>query len=473
MVFSTPLFLFYFLPIFLILYYVSNHKMQNLILLIFSVLFYTWGAPKFILIVLASLLIDYYVIKKMSSNVGKPRRVLLIASIILNTGFLLYFKYANFFLENVNQIFDVLNIPKVEWSKVLLPIGISFFTFQKMSYTIDVFRKNGNPLRSVFDYALYILMFPQLIAGPIVRFKEIEKQLYDRKENSGFDNRLVGFIRFMIGLSKKVLIANVLAEQVDAVFAVSPDFYSSTTAWIALLAYTFQIYFDFSGYSDMALGLGKMIGYEFPENFNFPYIAQSISEFWRRWHITLGNWMKDYIYIPLGGNRVKISRIYVNLIIVFTISGFWHGAAWTFIAWGAYHGLFLIADRLFLLKIYKKIGKTPSIVLTFFFAIMGWVLFRSESLHYAMNFYQKLFLFDFRIDEFYFESHFITVLILAAIFSFMGFWGKIENFQYQLYDKNLSPKPLLVSVSFAIILFILCGGSLMAGGFNPFIYFRF
>lgn len=473
MVFSTPLFLFYFLPIFLILYYVSNHKMQNLVLLIFSVLFYTWGAPKFILIVLASLLIDYYVIKKMSSSVGKPRRVLLIASIILNTGFLLYFKYANFFLENVNQVFDVLNIPKVEWTKVLLPIGISFFTFQKMSYTIDVFRKNGNPLRSVFDYALYILMFPQLIAGPIVRFKEIEKQLYDRKENSGFDNRLVGFIRFMIGLSKKVLIANVLAEQVDAVFAVSPDFYSSTTAWIALLAYTFQIYFDFSGYSDMALGLGKMIGYEFPENFNFPYIAQSISEFWRRWHITLGNWMKDYIYIPLGGNRVKISRIYLNLIIVFTISGFWHGAAWTFIAWGAYHGLFLIADRLFLLKIYKKMGKAPSVLLTFFFAIMGWVLFRSESLNYAMNFYQKLFLFDFRIDEFYFESHFTTVLILAAIFSFMGFFGKIENFQYKLYDKNLSLKPLLVSVSFAIILFILCGGSLMAGGFNPFIYFRF
>ncbi len=223
----------------------------------------------------------------------------------------------------------------------------------------------------------------------------------------------------------------------------------------------------------MALGLGKMIGYEFPENFNFPYISQSISEFWRRWHMTLGNWMKDYIYIPLGGNRVKISRMYLNLIIVFTVSGFWHGAAWTFVAWGAYHGIFLIADRVFLLKIYKKMGKIPSVILTFFFAIMGWVLFRSESLRYAWNFYKKLFAFDFRIDEFYFDSKFITLLVLAAIFSFMGVFKKVENLQYRLYNKNLAMRPMIISVLCGIVLYILCGGSLMAGGFNPFIYFRF
>jgi alginate O-acetyltransferase complex protein AlgI len=473
MVFSTPLFLFYFLPVFLVFYYFSNHKIQNVLLLVFSIFFYTWGAPKFILIVLSSLLIDFYIIKKMNNYEGKKRRWFLIASIILNTGFLLYFKYANFFVENVNNIMNWFGFEAVSWTKVLLPIGISFFTFQKMSYTIDVYRKNGNPLKTVFDYALYILMFPQLIAGPIVRYKEVESQLYDRSQNNGFDNRLVGFIRFTIGLSKKVLIANVLAEQADAIFAVSPDYFSTGTAWIGLLAYTFQIYFDFSGYSDMALGIGKMIGYEFPENFNFPYISQSISEFWRRWHITLGNWMKDYLYIPLGGNRVKISRIYLNLIIVFTISGFWHGAAWTFIAWGAYHGIFLIADRIFLLKILRKIGKIPATLITFFFAIMGWVLFRSESISYAFSFYRKLFSFDNRIDEFYFDSRFTFILSIAALFSLMGIIKKVELFQYDLYNKNIKLTPLVVSVIGAVVLYIVCGGSLMAGGFNPFIYFRF
>jgi alginate O-acetyltransferase complex protein AlgI len=473
MVFSTPLFLFYFLPVFLVLYYLSNHKIQNILLLIFSIFFYTWGAPKFILIVLGSLLIDFYIIKKMNTLEGKSRRWLLISSIILNTGFLLYFKYANFFIENVNDTLGWLGLKTIEWTKVMLPIGISFFTFQKMSYSIDVYRKNGNPLHSVFDYALYILMFPQLIAGPIVRYKEVEAQLYDRSQNNGFDNRLVGFVRFAIGLSKKVLIANVLAEQADAIFAVSPDYFSSGTAWMGLFAYTFQIYFDFSGYSDMALGMGKMIGYEFPENFNFPYISQSISEFWRRWHITLGNWMKDYLYIPLGGNRIKISRIYLNLFIVFTISGFWHGAAWTFVAWGVYHGIFLIADRIFLLKVFNKLGKIPSTFITFFLAIMGWVLFRSESLSYAFQFYRKLFTFDHRIDEFYFDTRFSTILIIAALFSFMGIFKKMENLQYKLYSKTIAIKPLIISVFCSIMLYILCGGSLMAGGFNPFIYFRF
>ena len=216
-----------------------------------------------------------------------------------------------------------------------------------------------------------------------------------------------------------------------------------------------------------------MIGYEFPENFNFPYISQSISEFWRRWHITLGNWMKDYVYIPLGGNRVKISRIYLNLFIVFTISGLWHGAAWTFMAWGVYHGIFLIVDRLFLLKVYQKMGKIPSVFITFFLVIMGWVLFRSESISYAFHFYKKLFIFDFRFDEFYFDSKFIVMLTLAAFFSFMGIVPKMEGLQYKLYNKNLPLKPLMVSVFLAITLYILCGGSLMAGGFNPFIYFRF
>lgn len=473
MVFSTPLFLFYFLPIFLVIYYLLPHKGQNIFLLIASILFYSWGAPEFILIVLLSIFIDFFIIKRMSNTVGVKRSRWLVASLVLNISFLLYFKYANFFVDNINHIASFFSLAPMSWKKVLLPIGISFFTFQKMSYSIDVYRGDGAPLKSIFNYALYILMFPPLIAGPIIRFKEIETQLFDRSAHDTFNDRTVGFVRFMIGLAKKVLIANILAEQVDAIFALTPDSFSSSTAWIGMIAYSFQIYFDFSGYSDMALGIGKMMGYEYPENFNFPYISQSISEFWRRWHITLGKWMKDYIYIPLGGNRVPVLRSYLNLVIVFLISGFWHGAAWTFVAWGIYHGIFLVADRLFFTRFLKKIGKLPATLLTLFVVMIGWVLFRSESISYAMQFYRKLFCWDNRIDEFHFDSHFIFIMVCAAIFSLMGYFKKIENFQYQLYNPNQKWQKLAVYAFFAVILFILSGGALLAGGFNPFIYFRF
>lgn len=473
MVFSAPIFLFYFLPIFLLIYYFLPQKYKNSFLLIASILFYAWGAPKFIPFILGSILIDFFIVRKLDKSPDAQRKPLLILSLLLNVGLLAWFKYANFFAENILSIFQWMNWHSFTWNNILLPIGISFFTFQKISYSVDVYRKKSQPFDSIANYALYILMFPQLIAGPIIRYNEIKDQIIDRSQNSGFDDLLIGFIRFMVGLAKKVLIANVLAEQVDAIFAVSPDYFSSGTAWIGMLAFTFQIYFDFSGYSDMALGLGKMMGFNFPENFNFPYISQSITEFWKRWHITLGKWMQDYLYIPLGGNRVPIKRMYLNLIIVFLISGLWHGAAWTFVFWGAYHGLFLILDKLFLLKFNQKIGRIPSIIITFFIAMFGWVIFRADSISYAIDYLQKLFLFDFRIDEFHFDARFITIFIMAFLFSFFGINKKMENLPLHIFNAKVNSRTLILLFSCSIVLYLLCGGALLSGGFNPFIYFRF
>ena len=377
MVFSSSFFLLFFLPIFLLVYNIVNKKYKNITILIFSILFYSWGAPKFVFVILGSTIIDFYIVKALyESTREKKRKLLLFSSIFINLGLLSYFKYSNFFVENVNLLLSSFGYENVGWTTVLLPIGISFYTFQTLTYSIDVYRKVHEPLKKVQDYLLYIMSFPQMIAGPIVRFNTIADQITSRTET--IDDKLIGFYRFCIGLAKKVLIANVMGEQADLIMndITELDF---STAWVGILAYTFQIYFDFSGYSDMAIGLGKMMGFKFPENFNSPYTASSISEFWRKWHITLGNFMKDYLYIPLGGNKVSSKfRLYFNLWIVFLLSGLWHGASWNFVLWGAYHGLFLILDRLFLLKFYEKIGRIFSVIITFIIVIIGWVIFRIE-----------------------------------------------------------------------------------------------
>ncbi|MBR4488942.1 MAG: MBOAT family protein [Bacteroidales bacterium] len=447
--------------------------MKNWILLLGSLFFYSWGEPFFVMAVVAAIVADYFIARKMAASEGRRRKGLLAVSLVLNVGLLLYFKYANFFVANLQALYSLVGAQPFSWVEVALPVGISFITFQKISYMVDVYRGTVEPQRKLQDLMLYILMFPQLIAGPIVRYKDIAGQLADRRADDTFDRRVVGFSRFMFGLGKKVLIANVLAEYVDAVFAASPGDFSSGTAWIAILAYTFQIYFDFSGYSDMALGLGLMLGFRFPENFNFPYISQSITEFWRRWHITLSSWIKDYLYIPMGGNRVAVPRMYFNLVFAFFISGFWHGAAWTFIVWGLYHGFFLILDRIGMKKVLDKIGKLPAVICTFLVAMVGWIFFRADNLTYAFAYLRRMFAFDGRWDEFYCDRRFLFVFFVAVVGSFWGIFKKGEQFQYKFFAEQPERKWLLVGFGMAVVLYVLCGGSLLAGGLNPFIYFRF
>lgn len=472
MVFSSSLFLLYFLPVFLLFYYFSDTRYRNYVALAASLFFYAWGAPDFIFIVIGSIVVDFYVVKIMHQAGGNRKRWLLAFSIVLNIGLLLYFKYANFFVENLNALIVSMGGKPADWAYVALPIGISFFSFQKMTYSVDVYRKVHSPLKKLSDFALYILMFPQLIAGPIVRFNEIADQLEDRRDNENMDNRLTGFFRFALGLGKKVLIANVLGEYADSVFAMEPSSITSATAWMGILAYAFQIYYDFAGYSDMAIGLGRMIGFDFPENFNNPYISQNISEFWRRWHITLGRWMRDYLYIPLGGNRVSARRMYFNLWLVFLISGFWHGAAWNFVVWGAFHGLFLIADRLFLLRFFNAIGKYPSIAITFVITLIGWVLFRSETMEYAVSFIGRMFGFIGGPSLYVSQK----VWIILSIGTFFGFWaafGRIEKWQHRLFEKIQSLSTIVIMTALSIILFIVSLAAITSSGFNPFIYFRF
>ena len=319
-------------------------------------------------------------------------------------------------------------------------------------------------------------MFPQLIAGPIVRFNEVADQIVDRQDQETIDNKLLGFYRFVIGLSKKVLIANVMGAVADDVFALQQNDLTTFNAWIGILAYTFQIYFDFAGYSDMAIGLGRMIGFKFPENFDNPYISQNITEFWRRWHMTLGRWMKDYLYIPLGGSKVDTKfRLYFNLWFVFLVSGLWHGAAWNFIAWGAFHGLFLILDKMFWIKTTKIIGKYPSIIITFFITLIGWVLFRSETLDQAIWYTKAMFNFN-KITEanLYLNKEFWTMLIIAVFFSFFTLSKiglKIQDFIFFKNEYKLSTYLLIGLIIF--VLLILSTASITSSGFNPFIYFRF
>ena len=473
MVFSSSLFLLYFLPVFLLVYYLLPRVLKNPFVLLASILFYAWGAPDLIFVVLAGIAVDFYLVGLIPKYSGKKKRLLAGLSIALNIGLLGWFKYANFFIDNLNALIPSLGYSTIQWTAVALPIGISFFTFQKITYTVDVYRNVHAPLKKVTDYAMYILMFPQLIAGPIVRYNEIAGQITDREHLERVEYRYSGFFRFVIGLAKKVLIANVLGEEVDRIFATQPALLDSGQAWIGIVAYAFQIYYDFAGYSDMAIGLGMMIGFRFPENFNNPYISQSITEFWRRWHITLGRFMRDYLYIPLGGNRVSTVRLYFNLWLVFAISGLWHGAAWNFVVWGLFHGLFLVLERLFLLKFYKGLGKYPSIILTFFITLIGWVLFRAETLGYAGGYLQAMFRFEFAYLPLSMDRKFFGILALGALFAFMAVARGVEPWQQRVLEPKFTVKALAWRMAFALLFFILCVGAITSSGFNPFIYFRF
>ena len=457
MVFSSITFLLYFLPVFLLVYRLGGMRWQNLILLVASVVFYAWGAFAFLPILLGSCVVNYYLVKAMAKVEGVRRKQAMVASVILNVGILVYFKYANFIVENIGM--------QEGWAEVALPIGISFFSFQSMSYTVDVYRRTVKPLEKLSEYLVYILSFPQMIAGPIVRFIDVEKELRQRTVLD--DDFLNGFYRFALGLSKKVLIANTLASiyPLDG----SLDF-SSPQALISILAYTFQIYFDFSGYSDMAIGLGMMMGFQFPENFKQPYRAISITDFWRRWHITLSSWMRDYLYIPLGGNRVKSNtRLYVNLVTVFAISGIWHGASWNFLLWGLYHGAFLILDRLFLKKALGSLPQAASRVITFAFVVIGWVFFAIEDFSAATDFLSLLFNSNIlNLDQ---TTSALTLLTSQQVFVLAA---SILLTSTALYDKLKLPQQRPIRMAaIGMVLFLLSTSYLAGSDFNPFIYFRF
>jgi len=471
MLFSSTFFLIYFLPVFFSIYFVLPQSLKNYYIVLTSILFYAWGAPQFVFILLGTVVFNFGLAHIIVRSEARKKRLLLIFSVLVNLGLLLFFKYANFFIDNVNALFLAMGMHPFSFMRIALPIGISFFTFHQLSFIIDVYRGVKPPMKKISDYALYILLFPQLIAGPIIRYNEIADQIQGRNKKFDLDVVLAGFLRFAIGLAKKVLIANILGKEADRIFALPDNELDFVLSWMGAITYTFQIYFDFSGYSDMAIGLAKMMGFTFPENFNHPYIAQSITDFWRRWHISLSRWMRDYLYIPLGGNKVSEGRLYFNLWIVFLISGFWHGAEWTFIIWGAYHGFFLAIERLFLLKVTAKIGVFLRIAFTFFITVIGWVIFRASTIEQAFSFLQKMF--SFSSKEYSATPHLVFILIVASLISFLPVYTEKLKARGSLITVSLNP---LKTFSYALIILVfmaLCIGEITSSSFNPFIYFKF
>jgi len=471
MVFSSNLFLCVFLPFFLLSYLLTPVKYRNYTIVFASILFYSWGAPRFVFVLFGSLILDFFIAKAIFRAAPNRKKLLLIFSIVISVGMMMYFKYINFFIENVNIILRITDTNELNLMKVVLPIGISFFTFHQLSYIIDIYRSVKEPMNRLIDYVLYILLFPQLIAGPIIRFNEIADQIKDRRSQETIDNKLLGLYRFIIGLSKKVIIANAMAVIADEYFNKATSDLSTVQAWVGVIAYTLQIYFDFSGYSDMAIGLARMMGFIFPENFNNPYIAESITDFWRRWHITLSRWMRDYLYIPLGGNKVPAKRMYMNLWIVFLISGLWHGASWNFIVWGIFHGTFLILDRLFFIRLLSGWIKPLRIMITFLLVMIGWVFFRSGTLSQAIDYLGVMFSFCGDLSV-HLSSRFIILAILGLLFSFIGTVKKIEEQQLKLYSQLTSVNFVCLSAICAL-LFVWNLAEVTSTGFNPFIYFRF
>ena len=473
MVFSSIIFLAYFLPIFLLAYTAVPDNWKNAVILAFSIFFYAWGAPIFVFVLLASTIVDFYLVRSLyqaTSLTGKKVRLAL--SLTLNLGLLAYFKYANFFVDNINYLLAEYGAAPMGWTEVLLPIGISFYTFQTLTYSVDVYRGILRPLDRLSDYLLFIMSFPQMIAGPIVRYQEVAGQIRDRQSTAA--DKILGFQRFCVGLAKKVFIANVLGAKADEVYALPLDSLDGPTAWLGAVAYAGQIYFDFAGYSDMAIGLGRMMGFRFPENFDSPYISGSISEFWRRWHITLGRWMRDYLYIPLGGNRVgSKARLYFNLWVVFLLSGLWHGASWNFVIWGAFHGLFLVLDRLFLLRWLKAIGRPLAVSFTCFIVIIGWVFFRQPTFAAATSFIEVLFTGPWPAWPVA-TTKFWATLIVSLVASWAMLLPFGERLHAWLYPKELTKVSVAASwILVSLGVYALSLAIITSEGFNPFIYFRF
>lgn len=474
LVFSDLVFLFVFLPAVLFVYFIVRNELKNVVLLIASLLFYAWGEPKYVFLMLFSITINYIfglLIDKSRGNLSLKKLFLAIA-IIGNVALLGVFKYANFFVDNVNRLFGL----SIELEPIPLPIGISFFTFQAMSYIIDVYRRDAEVQRNLFNLSLYISLFPQLVAGPIVRYNTIAEQIKRRFIN--LDKFSEGIRRFIIGLAKKVIIANSLGELADAIFSVPGEELSITAAWIGIIAYSMQIYFDFSGYSDMAIGLGKMFGFDFLENFNYPYIAKSVSEFWRRWHISLSTWFRDYVYIPLGGSRKGLPRTVINLLIVWTITGFWHGASWTFMAWGFYFGVLIVMERLWLLKWLEKLPRLLQHLYLLIIVMVGWVFFRADNFSYSLEYVRTMFgltgtpvidgVTRMYLNDYWFMI-FISVICSIPVAKILK--NRLQDFSF--YRKALMPVASIMMPFVYLSLMVFSMILLVNQTFNPFIYFRF
>ncbi|MBU6134377.1 MBOAT family protein [Clostridium tertium] len=467
MVFSSSVFIFMFLPLSLVSYYISGKKIKNYILLLASLFFYAWGGMNYLKVLIISILINYIFGLLVDKTIDKKhlRMFFLILGIILNLALLFYYKYYDFFLENINTIFNM----NLELKKIVLPIGISFFTFQGMSYIIDIYRNDGKVNKNIFSVALYISLFPQLVAGPIIKYKAVDEQIRNRKES--IDYFSYGINRFVIGLGKKIIISDMLGAISDNIFLLANSSgIDMITAWIGAICYTLQIYFDFSGYSDMAIGLGHLFGFKFPENFNYPYISRSITEFWRRWHISLSTWFKEYLYIPLGGNRR--GNVYFNLVVVFLVTGLWHGASWNFVIWGLWHGLFMIIERLIRDKAwYKKIPLIIKIFITLFIVIIGWVLFKATTLKEGLRYLSIMFgLVNFSNITFeftYFISRKFILLIIIGIIASTPIPKNIFN-RYKGIKAFELIKTILI-----ILLFIVSIIFMVNSTYSPFIYFQF
>ncbi len=469
MVFSSTVFLFIFLPLVFTLNLIVPGKYRNFILLIFSLFFYAWGEPIYVLIMLFSIWLNYIIAIQISQHQVKARKKFLVAGIIINISILLIFKYTNFFVDNINAAFNI----SINIKRIPLPIGISFFTFQAMSYIIDIYKEKAKPEHKLLNTALYISAFPQLIAGPIVKYDDIYRQIENREMTAQKIKN--GIKRFIIGLSKKVLIANVIGEVADSVFSMNINDTNIIFAWIGAIAYSVQIYFDFSGYSDMAIGLGKMFGFDFKENFNYPYISKSINEFWKRWHISLTNWFREYLYFPLGGNRKGIKRTYINIFIVFLCTGFWHGAEWTFIIWGVYHGLFMILERC---KAINPERFKPGIlarIYTLVIVVVGFTVFRAENISRAVQLVGKMFAgLQFSPGWQYTLLQMISPLaVIIFAMSIVASTPYIKNLPERL--GNLKYKRIYENLGdmVSMLLFLLSILALSTETYNPFIYFRF
>ena len=463
MVFSSISFLYYFLPLCILCYFLIPAKFRNKVLLIFSLFFYFYGESKYIIVLIFSCILNYYA-GKFILKYPKKKKILLIADLVINFGLLFYFKYFNFFITNINNLLNT-DLPLLQ---IIMPIGISFFTFQATSYVIDIYKGEIKPAKNVFDFATYLTLFPQLIAGPIVRYETVAEEMENRTTSTSLVAS--GLKRFIIGLGKKVLIANLLGA-----FATSLDTLSSSTIlsfWLKALAYTFQIYYDFSGYSDMAIGLGLVFGFHFLENFNYPLTAKSITDFWRRWHISLSTWFRDYLYIPLGGNRLGKKKQIRNILIVWLTTGLWHGASWNFVLWGLYFAILLLLEKFVWQKFLDK-HKIFAHISTFILILFSFIIFNTESIAGIGLFFQNLFNFSLpftNVETNFYLSNYLIVLILAFIG--MGPWMK--NLYQKIANFKTGKKVLIIAEPiFLMILLFIITGYIIDDSYNPFLYFRF